>query len=286
MSGLVLSLFPGLDVLGMGFEQEGYSVVAGPDVVWGRDVREFHVPAGVFEGVVGGPPCQTFSALANLVRAKGLEPRFGNLIPEFVRVVEEAKPKWFLMENVPGVPGDAWPRPMPYNTHTFILKNEELDAGGGFGHEQERKRRFWFGWDRSEPAPDLRSRIQFACFLLPKSSAVLADGRETPVKIGGSGKLKRTVTQASVNNAPEKKGRVASVTGRHTSNGMGRTDVPGAKAGNPPRYTIGEMLRLQGLSETLLDEAPFTAQGKRKLVGNAVPLPMARALAKAIKELT
>ena len=35
---LVLSIFPGLDLLGMAFEREGFCVVAGPDVCWGRDV--------------------------------------------------------------------------------------------------------------------------------------------------------------------------------------------------------------------------------------------------------
>lgn len=39
MTDLVLSLFPGIDALGMAFELEGYCCVAGPDVVWGRDVR-------------------------------------------------------------------------------------------------------------------------------------------------------------------------------------------------------------------------------------------------------
>lgn len=36
---LVLSLFPGADLLGMAFEQEGFCVVQGPDVIFGRDVR-------------------------------------------------------------------------------------------------------------------------------------------------------------------------------------------------------------------------------------------------------
>ena len=40
----VLSLFPGIDVLGLGFEQEGFIVVRGPDPLWGslHDVRRFH----------------------------------------------------------------------------------------------------------------------------------------------------------------------------------------------------------------------------------------------------
>ncbi len=71
MSGLVLSLFPGIGLLDMAFEQEGYCVVRGPDVLWGGDIRNFHPPAGVFEGVIGGPPCQAHSSFAGLARHQG-----------------------------------------------------------------------------------------------------------------------------------------------------------------------------------------------------------------------
>jgi hypothetical protein len=35
MSGLLLSLFPGIDLLGRGFELEGFNVVRGPDPIFG-----------------------------------------------------------------------------------------------------------------------------------------------------------------------------------------------------------------------------------------------------------
>ena len=101
---LVLSLFPGIGLLDMAFEQEGFTIVRGPDVLWGGDIRRFHPPAGVFDGVIGGPPCQTFSRLAIMTRFNGHEPKFGNLIPEFERCVQEAQPRWFLMENVRDAP--------------------------------------------------------------------------------------------------------------------------------------------------------------------------------------
>jgi DNA (cytosine-5)-methyltransferase 1 len=37
--GIVLSLFPGIDILGRGFEEEGWCVVRGPDLLWAGDVR-------------------------------------------------------------------------------------------------------------------------------------------------------------------------------------------------------------------------------------------------------
>ncbi len=62
MNDLVLSLFPGLGLLDMAFEQAGFCVVRGPDVLWGGDVRRFHPPAGRFEGVIGGRPVNRSAA--------------------------------------------------------------------------------------------------------------------------------------------------------------------------------------------------------------------------------
>ena len=50
--------------------------------------------------VAGGPPCQAFSVFGNRL---GIEDARGQLVFEFLRVVEEAKPATFLMENVRGL---------------------------------------------------------------------------------------------------------------------------------------------------------------------------------------
>jgi hypothetical protein len=116
-NGAVLSLFPGADLLGRGFEQAGYLVMRGPDKLWGQCIEDFRGRAGIVEGVIGGPPCQDFSSSrkAALRRAKVCD-----LLAHFVRVVGEFQPDWFLMENVPAVPDIAvlvtrsnaftWPR--------------------------------------------------------------------------------------------------------------------------------------------------------------------------------
>jgi DNA (cytosine-5)-methyltransferase 1 len=100
---LVLSLFPGIDLLGRGFEAERFCVVRGPDLLWGGDVRAFHPPAGRFDGVIGGSPCLDFSAKRRTApTGEGVA-----MLCEFVRVVDEAAPEWFLLENVPRVPDVA-----------------------------------------------------------------------------------------------------------------------------------------------------------------------------------
>jgi DNA (cytosine-5)-methyltransferase 1 len=93
-------LFPGIGLLDMAFEQAGFCVVRGPDLIWGGDIRAFRPPSGVFWGVIGGPPCQDFSA------ARRVEPTgYGReMLDEFRRVVECAMPEWWLLENVARVP--------------------------------------------------------------------------------------------------------------------------------------------------------------------------------------
>ena len=129
---LILSIFPGADLLGRAFEAEGFCVVRGPDIVWGGDVREFHAPAGRFNGVIGGSPCQDFSrARRSPPTGEGLE-----LLGHFARVVAEASPDWFLLENVPGVPDITAPG---YAVQRFNLNASECGA------RQNRLRAFQFG---------------------------------------------------------------------------------------------------------------------------------------------
>lgn len=220
MNNLVLSIFPGIDLLGRAFEEEGYCVVRGPDVLWGGNIREFHPPSGVFEGIIGGPPCQIFTRLKYLNPKAGQKQ--GNLIPEFERVVEEATPEWWIMENVEWSP---IPYVKGYENHSLKLNNR------WFGGIQERKRRFTFG-DRLSR----RLTLEEVIFQCPeKSVAVLA----------GHGPVRR----------------------------------------DDKRYTpsISEACRLQGLPDNFADDLPFTMHFKRQVIGNGVPMPMGRAIAKAIK---
>jgi hypothetical protein len=72
------------------FEERGFTVVRGPDLLWGDDIRDFHPQPGHFGGIIGDPPCQAFSRLRHILAHHGyqLSP---NLIPEFERCVREAQ---------------------------------------------------------------------------------------------------------------------------------------------------------------------------------------------------
>ena len=135
---LVLSIFPGIDMLGKGFEMEGFCVVRGPDLIWGGDIRSFHVPSGKLDGVIGGPPCQDFSnARRSAPTGQGLA-----MLNEFQRIVLEASPQWWLLENVERVPDVTIPG---YTTQRFDLNAREC------GMIQHRRRHFQFGSPINRP---------------------------------------------------------------------------------------------------------------------------------------
>jgi DNA (cytosine-5)-methyltransferase 1 len=227
MNNLVLSLFPGIGLLDMAFEEEGFCVVRGPDVLWGGDIKRFHPPAGVFAGVIGGPPCPAHSEIGRLVRYNGHDVA-PDLIPEYERCVDEAHSHWFVMENVPGSPA---PTVANYAIHSFVLDAHWVNA------EQGRERCFSFGIQGSQ-AIDLRQYIEYAA---------LCPQRRAYTVLAGHG------------------------------------SVAGQRDRGLPGYSIAEMCELQGLPRNYLDRAPFTIHGKKSVIGNGVPLPMGRAIAKAVR---
>ena len=244
MDGLVLSLFPGIGLLDMAFEEEGFCVVRGPDLLWGGDVKAFEPPVGKFDGIIGGPPCQLFSRFRFINPNVGVH---GNLIPEFERVVCAAQPAWFVMENVE----DA-PEPL---IEGYIVRSEFLN-NRWLGEEQNRLRRFSFG-NRT----GVKLYIETVALESPRYERAVTSAHETvPVKIGGNDKVKKSWTPPTVTG-----GHGASFS--HERGNMG----------------IERMCELQGLPEGFLSDAPFTAHGKRKVIGNGVPLAMGRAVAKAVK---
>ena len=63
-------------------------------------MRDLGLKPGDLDVIVGGPPCQAFSTAGK--RASVQDPR-GTLLWQYLRFVEEFKPKMFLMENVRGL---------------------------------------------------------------------------------------------------------------------------------------------------------------------------------------
>src|SRR5690242_13886142 len=148
MRAVILSLFPGIDLLGRAFEELGATVVRGPDLLWGGDVRTFHARPGCFDGVIGGPPCQFRSQARNLGTGRGVRPA-EDLVGEFVRIAQEAAPRFVVMENVRGVLGHP---AVPSSWSATVLRDWDC---GGYTY---RTRAFWTWPFEVDPPPRREGR--------------------------------------------------------------------------------------------------------------------------------
>jgi DNA (cytosine-5)-methyltransferase 1 len=70
------------------------------DVSGAQILKEAGLRKGQVFVVYGGPPCQAFSTAGS---RKSIHDSRGNLILEFLRIVDEIRPKYFVMENVRGL---------------------------------------------------------------------------------------------------------------------------------------------------------------------------------------
>lgn len=85
---------------------------------------------GELDVIVGGPPCQGFSTIGR--RRQG--DRRNDLVFEFARLVAELRPRYFVMENVPGMA--SFPR--TERDDSPLLLDSLLDELRGVGYQVER----------------------------------------------------------------------------------------------------------------------------------------------------
>lgn len=74
-----------------------------------RVLRDLDLKPGELDCVFGGPPCQGFSQAG---KREIMDPR-NSLVFEFTRLVREANPKTFVMENVPAMAAMVTPEGIP-----------------------------------------------------------------------------------------------------------------------------------------------------------------------------
>lgn len=64
-----------------------------------RNINEKDFPQNV-TGIIGGPPCQSWSEAGSL---RGIDDPRGQLFYEYIRILRSVKPKFFVAENVSGI---------------------------------------------------------------------------------------------------------------------------------------------------------------------------------------
>lgn len=111
-----MSLFTGVGGIDLGLEQAGHRILHQCEAdEWRRhilrhrfrgvpvhdDVRTFHLPAREhIDLVAGGFPCQDVSVAG---RRAGLAGERSGLFFDAVRIIDTLRPRWVLIENVPGL---------------------------------------------------------------------------------------------------------------------------------------------------------------------------------------
>ncbi|MDD5052502.1 MAG: DNA cytosine methyltransferase [Sulfuricurvum sp.] len=161
----VAALFSGAGGLDLGFKKAGFDVVWANEydkTIWEtfeknhpetkldrrsiRNIPNEELPQNI-DGLIGGPPCQSWS-LAGAMR--GIEDDRGSLFYEYIRVLSHLKPKFFLAENVKGIVSSAHKQSFEHILHLFdeagyTCHYEVLNACD-YGVPQTRERVFIIGF--------------------------------------------------------------------------------------------------------------------------------------------
>ena len=165
----IISLFSGCGGLDLGFELAGFKIPIANEfdkTIW-KTFKKNHPKTHLIEGdirkvtkaditeyldtsidgIIGGPPCQSWSEAGSL---KGINDARGQLFFDYIRILTDFKPKFFLAENVSG---------MLANRHSEAVQNilTLFDKAGydvsltlvnakNYGVAEERKRVFYIGF--------------------------------------------------------------------------------------------------------------------------------------------
>lgn len=102
---------------------------------------------GGLDGLIGGPPCQGFSNIGKQI----LSDSRNDLFTHFFRLVDETKPKFFLVENVPGILNKQYDE---LRSTAFGIVSDEYDivgpikvAANDYGAPTTRTRIFYIGFN-------------------------------------------------------------------------------------------------------------------------------------------
>lgn len=173
-----LSLFSGAGGLDIGFSDVGFQIVSSVELeekfcetlnlnvgkgkyfdelkVNCTDIRSFSGDnLGKIDFIIGGPPCQTFSAAGRRANGVlGVDDERGVLFREYVRLLKKLSPKGFLFENVYGIigaqKGKAWEEILQaFSEVGYKLYYRILDAAD-YGVPQHRERLIIVGLKEGE----------------------------------------------------------------------------------------------------------------------------------------
>lgn len=307
----VVSLFSGCGGLDLGFVNGGFKVVWANDIFVDAvatyrhnlgahivDVPLEKVPSSAIppaDGVIGGFPCQGFS-VAN--KGRSVDDSRNRLYRQFVRVVRDKQPKFFLAENVKGIlslgGGAVFAQIVKdFGDVGFEVRHSVCNAAD-YGVPQRRERVFLFGVRRGVRAdlskfppppthsehrtlfPDLRPWVSIGEALRglpePSDNCGVANHTGTGYKIRLNGYLGHRRIDAdkpapTITARGDDRGGVVII--HHPS--------------NTRRLTVREAAAVQSFPHAFKFEGSNTSAYRQ--IGNAVPPLLAEWLAKSVHEV-
>lgn len=318
----IASFFSGAGGLDLGFINEGFNLAFANDNWEGcwetfeknhnfpickksiTEINPNEIPEVV--GFVGGPPCQSWSLAG---AGKGINDPRGKLFYNYIELIKEKQPLFFLAENVPGILSNSH-----YSEFKKIIKAFEeigynvtyklIDAKD-YGVPQERKRVIIVGYHKKMNKKFEFPNENYPNKILKDAIGDLPEPLPAKEKNYTNGKLdisNHEYMNGGFSTIYMSRNRVRGwmehsftiqAGGRHAPlhpqapkmkyiNQNKRIFVPG-KENLYRRLSVRECARIQTFPDDFIFYYNDIADGY-KMIGNAVPVKMAQGIAKKIKE--
>lgn len=322
----IISLFSGVGGLDLGFTNVGFKLAFANDNdkdVWETFERNHkikmdkrsiinipseEIPNAV--GIIGGPPCQSWS-LAGAMR--GINDPRGKAFYEYLRILKDKRPLFFLAENVPGLVSKVHIKEF----ERLIEKFKNVDGVGykvkwavlnakDFGAPQDRKRVIVVGYRK-----DLNKKFGFdnlkrqepiilkeAIGNLPNPKPAKEKNKpnknlDVPNHEYMNGKFSPIYMSRNRKRGWDEQSFTIQAGGRHaplhpTSTDMVKVDkdlweFKDGENSKHRRLSVRECAEIQTFPPSFIFYYNNVAKGY-KMVGNAVPVKLAETLASQIKE--
>ncbi|MGB7441276.1 MAG: DNA cytosine methyltransferase [Coleofasciculaceae cyanobacterium] len=323
----VISLFSGCGGLDLGFSQAGFKIVWANEydkTIW--DTYEFNYPNTQLDkrdirkipssdipdciGIIGGPPCQSWSEAG---AKRGINDSRGQLFHEYIRILKDKQPLFFLAENVSGILAarhkDAFDNILAQFAEAGYRVSYQLLNAHNFNVAQQRKRVIIVGYQEQLGG----------CFNFPQSGNKILTLKDAiydlsnlePSKLNNTDLVEHSSQDKTVSNHQYLAGGFSSIYmsrnrvrswdepsftiqagGRHAplhpqANRMvfiekdqWKFDPNSTKPYR--RLSVRECARIQTFPDDFIFQYNKIANGY-KMVGNAVPVELARILGSKIR---
>ena len=321
----LVSLFSGAGGLDRGFEDAGFQTIWANEYdkeIWETFERNFpdteldrrsirDIPSDAIpdcDGIIGGPPCQSWSEAGAL---RGIHDCRGQLFLEFIRILRDKQPKFFLAENVSGM---LAPRHSEALEKIEVLFSESgynllfsLLNAVNYGVPQDRKRVFFVGirqdfdfkFEFPSPLPkklvlkDAIADIQDSVLLAKDKNYTNGDKCKLAnheYMVGGFSSIYMSRNRVRSWDEPsftiQAGGRHAPLHPQAPKMELVKQDVRRFVPGKEDLYrrlSVRECARIQTFPDSHIFEYQYLRAGY-KMVGNAVPCQLAYCLAKSLRE--